>query len=204
MPIQQESHEKLLRFAHRISPIDLDHPSVHIYSSNELGWAEISWQQRPYDRVSLITLYFTDSNVADVQGVSQWKKRPRIVLSQFVVGKDKDSGERNPFDAVRVILTILATITKLSVAHGPLTHIVRSNELSKPIFELLVNLGIYYLSDEVGNHVDLPKEWKGEYILYGCKYPVEGMPDLSEFAPNELVAALSSVYLDGVKFNKLS
>lgn len=196
MQIHRESQEKLLRYLHRIAPIDTDNPSVSIYSADERAEAYLSWQQRPNDYRSEIAIFFSDSKTADVQSISEWKKRPRIILSGLEVGQNEVTDKRNPLDSVRALLTILAVITELSNKYGSFTHVVRANEHSQPLFDLLVNLGIYYLSDEVGKRVYLPKKWSDDYTLYACKYPVDGMPDLSAYAPNEFVAVLSNKYVE--------
>ena len=196
MPINRESHEKLLRYVHRIAPIDTNNPSLSVYSADESAGVFLNWQQRPNDLRSEIVIMFTDSKTADVQVISNWKIRPRIILSSLEVGKDKVTYKRNPLDSVRALLTILAVITELSNKYGSFTHVVRANEHSRPLFDLLVNLGIYYLSDEVGKRVVMPKKWDDDYTLYACKYPVVGMPDLSAYAPNEFVAVLSKIYVE--------
>jgi len=154
------------------------------------------WEQKSTDHRSEISLSFTDSDDARAKRIEDWNNRPRTVLSKFEVGTDKYSNRRNPIDSVRIVLTILSVITELSNRFGRLTHIVRANAQSKPLFDFLTSLGIYYHSDEAGNRVDSLKKWAGDSILYCCNYPIPDLPDLSAYAPMKFLDVLSQEYLD--------
>ncbi|MBP9781263.1 hypothetical protein KBC89_01260 [Candidatus Woesebacteria bacterium] len=193
MPINQESYEKFIKYVNRISAIDQTNPTIDIETHHGAN-ASLSWQQRPTDYTSKIILFYSDSAELKHQGNEDWKIRPRNILSLVLVGEDMITKKRNPLDSVRVLLTVLAVITELSHTYGRFTHIVRANEQSAPLYDLLVKLGIYYLSDEAGKSVDKPKKWNSDFILYACKYPVDGMPDLSMFAPKKYVDVLSRIY----------
>ncbi len=197
MPTELDSFETLEKYSHRVPPIDANNPTIELYSAEDAVKVFFHWQQRQSDYSSEIVISFSDSVSADLQAISEWKNRPRIIISSFQVGEDKHTKLRNPFDSIRIMLTLISTITELSERFGTFTHIVRANKHSQPLFELLTSMGVYYLSDEVGERVDKPKIWSsdlGSFTLYACKYPVTGLPELSAYAPKEFVDALSKGY----------
>ncbi|MBP9781261.1 hypothetical protein KBC89_01250 [Candidatus Woesebacteria bacterium] len=195
MPIETGPLETIEKFVNRVPPIDPNNPSIKVESRKESLMVLLHWQQRSTDYRSEIIISLNDSTNADEQLISEWKKRPRVVLTSFEVGKNKRTEGRNPFDAIRIVLTIMAVLTELSMRFGSLTHIVRANENSRSIFELLVNLGIYYPSDDTGSRIDIPRKWEGtNYTIFACKYPVARLPDLSTYALEAYVNALSRGY----------
>lgn len=192
----RESTEKLQRYASRVKPIDEKHPATSVNTGSYNGSVSLKWQQRPNDYESYIVISFTDSRVAREKPKEYWFKRPRIILSALEIGEDVDTKLRNPFDSIRAVLTILAVINHLSQKFGRFTHIVRANEYSQPLFDLLCDLGIYHISDEVGKRVDEPKKWYDKYTLYSCNYPVNCLPDLSAYVPKEFVAVLEKQFTE--------
>ena len=95
----------------------------------------LSWIQREGDARSEMEIYFTDGDQADINQTALWKRKPEIILSTIEVGTNKATGDRNPFDGIRIILTLIATIQEFSKRHGQFTHIVRANSLSQPFFD---------------------------------------------------------------------
>lgn len=125
----------------------------------------------------------------------EWSKRPRIILTAMDIGQNIESKQRNPFDSIRAILTMMAVINQLSEKVGRLTHIVRANHYSQPLFDLLCDLGIYHISDEVGRRVNQSKKWNDKYSLYSCRYPVATLPDISSYVVSDFATILEDEYI---------
>lgn len=198
MPTQSELQEKFIQYTQRVDPIDYTSPTLRISVDSLYASASLYWTQRPGDYPSFISLSFTDSKDADEKRFIDWEDNPGLILSSIEVGENKDSEQRSPFDYIRAMLTILGTIMELSQQVGVLTHIVRANSSSRPFFDLLCKLGIYYTSDEVGIPVDEPKKWSSEYTLYACQYPNNALPDLSTYVPQDFLNALVKTYTDNI------
>lgn len=196
MPNEDEARARILRYANRLEPINA-HDNHSVASTDEhWGGVTLSWVQRTGDNASEMQIYFTDGNQADINFTGSWKRKPAIILSNIEVGQNRITGERNPFDSIRVILTLIATIQEFSRKHGEFIHIVRANPLSQPFFDLLTKLGIYFLSDEAGRALDYPKKWllNQDYTLFACKYSNDTLPSIDDFVPAEFIQTISDLY----------
>ena len=187
------STEKILRYANRVEPIDTEHSETRLVENSYVGGASFFWRQRPTDLESSIAIFFTDSDEAVTTEKTERSKLPTILISDFSVGANFE-GNRSPYDSIRAVLVLIATLTEITKHYGEMTHIARANERSQPFFKLLVDLGYYYYSDEKGTKVDAPKEWVPGFVLFASKYPSNNLPNLHSFVPDQFLASLLEIY----------
>ncbi|HNS65736.1 MAG TPA: hypothetical protein PKJ26_04545 [Candidatus Woesebacteria bacterium] len=176
-------------YAQRVSPIQSDRISA-IHVDPSIGGVELEWMQTESDYPSFIFVGFTDSEQAKEKSPDKWKKNPQYIIEDIAVGAEARTGIRNPLNSLRAVLTLLATIEEVALSVRPFIHIVRANARSQPYLKVLTELGIYHLSDSLGNLSEIPQMLREDEMLFASSYPTHQFGMLKKFVIPEFVDAL--------------